>query len=328
MSWISAAWDIALGVLGQVTRPESSIYWVYLSSAFLLALGVYLFESRSGRSLRGALAFCFPREVYGHRSVRHDAVVFAANAIFYSFVLVGPVTGASTFASQKTWALLHQGLGPVANPHAGLGVRVAVTLAVLAVADLAFFLSHIAQHKIPALWEFHKVHHSAPVLVPLTVFRRHPVDVLIERGRTGVFAGVVLGVSAYLTGGGVDGVTVLGVNAGLFLFLVLGFNLQHSHVWLSWGSRLERLFVSPALHQVHHSTDPRHLDKNFGNVFSLWDWLFGTLYLPREKEALRFGLAGEDPGELDGALKLYYVPFLRLALRYLPRRRRSTPGVR
>ncbi len=321
------AWDIFLGVIGQVTEPSSSIYWLYLVGALSLALLVYAFDAKKHASVRGALAFVFPREVYAHRSVRHDVFVFVANTLLYSFLLIGPITAASDWAAQKTWALAQQGFGAVETPSTGLGLRVAVTAFVLVAADLAFYLSHWVQHKVPMLWEFHKVHHSAPVLTPLTVFRRHPVDVFIERGLTGVFAGVVLGVFAYLSGGEVSGVTVLGVNAGLFVFLALGFNLQHSHVWLSWGSRLEHVFVSPSLHQVHHSPEPRHVDKNFGNVFALWDWLFGTLYVPRERERIRFGIAADEAAELDGPLRLYWVPLVRAAGRLRPRgRERRSPA--
>jgi hypothetical protein len=151
------------------------MYWLYLLSALGLALLVYVSRSGPERSLGRSLGFCFPREVHGQPSARRDVAI-------------------------QRW------FGPVANAEPSLGPRLAVTLAVLVIADLAFFLSHLAQHKIRALWEFHKVHHSAEVLFPLTVFR----------------------------------------------------NLQHSHVWLSWGRALEHVFVSPALHQIHNSTGPRH----------------------------------------------------------------------
>jgi sterol desaturase/sphingolipid hydroxylase (fatty acid hydroxylase superfamily) len=58
---------------------------------------------------------------------------------------------------------------------------------------------------------------------------------------------------------------------------------------------LGRLFVSPAHHQVHHSSNPKHFNKNFGSCLALWDWMFGTLYVPqREREPLTFGF-GDHP---------------------------------
>ena len=55
-----------------------------------------------------------------------------------------------------------------------------------------------------------------------------------------------------------------------------------------------KLFQSPAHHQVHHSTDPRHFDKNLGFALAVWDWLFGTLHIPaREREVNHYGVGGE-----------------------------------
>lgn len=69
------------------------------------------------------------------------------------------------------------------------------------------------------------------------------------------------------------------------------------------------------------------MDKNFGNVLSLWDWMFGTLYVPRERERIHFGIAPDEAAELDGPLRLYYVPVLRAFARLRLRVRRSTPDL-
>ena len=65
-------------------------------------------------------------------------------------------------------------------------------------------------------------------------------------------------------------------------------------MWISWGDRLEHVFCSPAQHQIHHSTDPRHHDRNFGGLLSLWDWLFGTLITARTRQQITFGLGAES----------------------------------
>jgi len=201
---LAQVWNDLLGILGQFSTPSSSMYWLYLLSALGLALGVYVVRSGPERSLGRCLGFCFPKRVYAHPSARHDVAIFVLNALFYSYVLVGPVTSLSMLSGQHTWSLLERWRGPVTAAEPSWGLRLAVTVAVLVVADLAFFLSHLAQHEIRLLWEFHKVHHSAEVLFPLTVFRRHPVDVVIERGLTGAMVGGVLGAFGHFTGGGVD----------------------------------------------------------------------------------------------------------------------------
>ena len=58
-------------------------------------------------------------------------------------------------------------------------------------------------------------------------------------------------------------------------------HLQHSHMWISFRGLLGRVFISPAHHQVHHSDNPKHFNTNYGSCLALWDWMFGTLYVPR-----------------------------------------------
>lgn len=141
------------------------------------------------------------------------------------------------------------------------------------------------------LWPFHAVHHSADVLTPLTVMRAHPVENLLRNLLITVVVGVVQAVVLILVLGQIDFVTIGGANALYFLFNALGANLRHSHIWLSYGPVLEHVLISPAQHQVHHSVALEHHDKNYGSIFALWDWAFGTLYIPERAEDLTFGIA-------------------------------------
>ncbi len=325
---LAQAREIAVGIALQPTRPESSIHWLYLSSAFVIALAVYLAGDGRGRaSVLGFLRWLFPGRIYLHRSARHDLGIFVINTLIHSFVLLGPLVAASSASAHGAWQGLHSWLGPVEHPLSGTGWQLAMTVAILVVGDLAFFVSHRLQHRIGWLWEFHKVHHSAEVMNPLTVFRRHPIDVAIERGLSGVMLGGAFGVFAYLSGDQLEALSILGVNAAMFLFLAAGFNLQHSHVWVGWGPVLGRIFVSPASHQIHHSKALRHLDKNFGNVFAFWDWASGSLYLPREREQLELGLGGDEERDYASLLSLYFAPFAKLyrRLRARPRPAAAVP---
>jgi hypothetical protein len=78
---------------------------------------------------------------------------------------------------------------------------------------------------------------------------------------------------------------------------------------LSYGRILEHVLISPSQHQVHHSVDPKHLDKNFGEIFAIWDWIFGTLYIPTSNEELVFGIVDKN-----GRLIEQPHPTLRAAL--------------
>jgi predicted lipoprotein len=112
------------------------------------------------------------------------------------------------------------------------------------------------------------------------------------------------------------------VDAIGFAWTLLGANLRHSHVWLSYGPRMERILLSPAQHQVHHSVDPRHYDRNYGTILSLWDWLGGSLYLTREREQLRFGLSAQDANHGPSAWAAVVSPIWAAARLLVPRVRR------
>ena len=66
-------------------------------------------------------------------------------------------------------------------------------------------------------------------------------------------------------------------------------------MWLRLPEPWSRLVMSPAAHQIHHSVDPAHYGRNLGNALAVWDWLFGTLYLPAAtRERLSFGVPDQD----------------------------------
>lgn len=316
MEWLQRAWELVLGLRQPFLSPSTSIYWGYIASALVLATGAYYARARrTGRSLAGGwFAFIFPRGVYAHRSARHDVGVYAINTLLYSLWIVGYVSGVLMWVARRVYALCGDWFGFPATPVAGVAARVAMTLSLFVLADLAFYVAHVASHKVPWLWAFHKVHHSAPVLTPLTVMRRHPVELLFEPFVTAVLLGAGYGFFAFLSADTLEVYRLFGVSAPLLVFLLAGFNLQHSHIWMSWGAQLNRVFISPASHQIHHSSMPAHIDKNFGNALAIWDWMFGTLHLPRRGERLEIGLGSQAENARHGALwRLYCVPFYDFA---------------
>ena len=175
--------------------------------------------------------------------------------------------------------------------------------------DFGFYLQHYLMHKISFLWEFHKVHHSAEVMTPLTFFRVHPVDWLSMSLVYGLLVGGFQGTYKYFIPYEASLVKIMGFNIITFAFYFMGIHLRHSHIWISYGQILSRIFISPAQHQIHHSLAPRHFDKNLGAIFSLWDWLFGTLYVPKKKEDIQFGLSRGEHKEFSSLWSLYFLPF-------------------
>lgn len=149
-------------------------------------------------------------------------------------------------------------------------------------------------HKIPFLWEFHKIHHSATELNPFTQYRIHPVELIINNAR-GIFVkGVITGIFMYMANGSISLYTFIGVNVFNFLFLFWGANLRHSHVRLKYFNFLEYILISPFQHQIHHSNKPEHYDRNLGSRFAFWDYLFGTLVRSENTGKIEFGLGERE----------------------------------
>ncbi len=160
------------------------------------------------------------------------------------------------------------------------------TVAIFAVSDLSRYWLHRWMHTVPFLWRFHRVHHSARVLNPLTFYRVHPVENLLFGLRYALVAGVVTGGFIYLFGARLGVAQIAGVNLLVFISAFAGANLRHSHLPIRFG-KAERWLVSPAMHQFHHTKEGAQT--NYGGTLALWDRVFGSLVIPDHK-IRRFGL--------------------------------------
>ncbi|MEZ5855569.1 MAG: sterol desaturase family protein [Hyphomicrobiaceae bacterium] len=142
------------------------------------------------------------------------------------------------------------------------------------------------------------MHHSAEVLTPLTNSRVHPIESVLFLNTLAIFLGVTDAVVRWLLGRPAQVMTIANANALVVIFTYLLAHLHHTHVWIAFTGPLGRFFISPAHHQIHHSTNPVHFNKNMGSVLAIWDWLFGTLHLPQAKrERLTFGIGDGEVTE-------------------------------
>tara|TARA_B100001057_G_scaffold30289_1_gene27579 strand:+ start:56 stop:484 length:429 start_codon:yes stop_codon:yes gene_type:complete len=121
----------------------------------------------------------------------------------------------------------------------------------------------------------------------MTVHRTHPVESLINSSRAVLSLGLISGIFVWLFGHGLQVWDILGVNALGFLLTLLGANLRHSHVPFHFGGA-ERLLISPAQHQLHHSI--AHSHPNFGSFLSVWDRFNGTWVAGSEARELSYGI--------------------------------------
>ncbi len=286
------------------------IYWLYLLSAFTIAYGLTLLRKHTDEHTMVTIS---PKAILLHRSSLNDYLFFYTDMLFQgSFILI-LFSSLSFVVSHLTETKLMLWLPALNGSLQGLYAQGVIMTVLLALAgDFALFFAHYLQHKLLWLWEFHKVHHSAEVMTPITVFRMHPVDTLLVLSLGGLLTGLTLGCMTFLVGHAVFFYNVAGVNVILILFFLLGYNLRHSHIWWSWGPLFSRLFISPAQHQIHHSAAPQHFDKNMGFTFAFWDGWFGTLYIPKTREDIVFGLGAEENEKFATFWSLYLMPFITL----------------
>jgi sterol desaturase/sphingolipid hydroxylase (fatty acid hydroxylase superfamily) len=147
--------------------------------------------------------------------------------------------------------------------------------AYLVIGDFIAYWVHRAEHRLRFMWAFHTTHHSQEKLNFATIARFHPVEMIYHN------------LLAYIPmrAMGVEPVAWLPVYLALQLFT----GLQHTQVPWRLGP-LYRLVATPAFHSYHHSIDPAHHDRNFANLFSAWDYVFGTAVPDGAPRPERMGL--------------------------------------
>ena len=314
-----------LGVLGSVIQldQEGEKFWLFLLSAFAVASGIYLWRhyATQGFSFTKLFGFILPPSIYFHKSAVVDYAFYVTSKIVGIFIHFETLFISAGLMGGYSASLLQHAFGPVeSRSEAGLSARFMYTIVMVLAVDMGLFISHYLQHKVPFFWEFHKVHHSAEVLTPITTYRFHPMDLILDGTFTGLLGGMAIGFGSVFYGG-LDEITILNISVIMFAYNLTA-NLRHSHIWLSYGWALSHVFCSPAMHQIHHSYADRHRDKNLGFVFSLWDYLAGTLYVPRAQENLAWGLRNQEHQEYSRVWTLYVLPvkkavhLLRGSIRY------------
>jgi len=146
----------------------------------------------------------------------------------------------------------------------GLPLWVQVVIVILA-SDFLSWFSHWIKHKVKVIWHFHSIHHSQKELNVFTDYRVHPVEKIVSAAirflpmtllelRHGIATGMVW-----------------------WVFTTWHPMIYHANIKANYGL-LKYVIVTPQSHRIHHSVLPEHQDKNFGTIFSFWDYIFGTQY--------------------------------------------------
>ena len=183
---------------------------------------------------------------------------------FFAFLLVF----AADWSNENSFGIIH-----LVNSS----TLVSIILGLLVLDLIGAYLPHLVQHKVKLLWYIHIVHHTDHKVDTTTANRHHP------------FESVVRFLFTFI------GIFVSGAPIGLVLMYqsisVIASQFNHANIQISnkVDKLLSYIIVSPNMHKVHHHFELPYTDSNYGNIFSIWDRIFGT-YLDLDREKLIYGV--------------------------------------
>lgn len=190
------------------------------------------------------------------RGVRwpNNIAIVVIDTVVVRILFPTAAVGLALIAETRGWGLFN---------HLGLAWWINIPLAVI-VLDLAIYAQHVLFHAVPALWRLHRMHHADLEFDVTTGVRFHPVEIVLSMA-------IKLGVVAAL------GTSAVGV---LIFEVLLNATSMFNHGNVRIPAQLDRvlrwLVVTPEMHRVHHSIEPRETNSNFGFNLPWWDRLFGT----------------------------------------------------
>ena len=293
-------------IIDLIFNSKKRIFIGYLITSTIIALCFLIFFIKL--KPYNALKKIFAKKVWCGKSACADYIMIMINQaimLFLSPHLISSLILATFFF--ETFHYLFDNRFYIAISLPTTVITFIYTLCYFLIDDSSKYLVHLALHRIKILWSFHKVHHSAQTLTPFTVLRTHPIEAVLFFLRSSLVQAITIATAVFFFGSQMSLITILGVNIIVFIFNVFGANLRHSHICISYGRVIENIFISPAQHQIHHSTNPKHLNKNLGSVLAIWDILGKTHYSHKKGEKISFGIETEhNPHTLKS---LYIKPF-------------------
>lgn len=225
---------------------------------------------------------------------RHAGVnfFFTFTTILVNFTMAFLLVAASAWVVEANFGLVQ---------WLSLPVWATAIVGLLLLDLIGAYLAHWTEHRIPVLWRFHLVHHTDQHVDTTTANRHHPGESVIRFFFT-TLAVFIVGAPLWL----------------VFLYQSMSVVLsQFNHANITVPGWLDRtlgaLFVTPNMHRVHHHYQLPLTDTNYGNIFSVWDRLFGT-YAVADNRSLVYGvdthMDAEDHGHLG---RMLAIPFQKKA---------------
>jgi sterol desaturase/sphingolipid hydroxylase (fatty acid hydroxylase superfamily) len=229
--------------------------------AFILAGGIAFFWLVEG----GIPLFRFGYNKWKHAGLN---LFFTLTTIIINFAFATLIVRGSDWSIQHEWGLL---------PWLGLSGWTQLIVGLLLLDLVGAYFIHWIEHKIKVLWKFHMIHHADTMVDTTTANRHHPGE--------SVFRAIFT----------LQGVLICGAPMWLVMLyqsisaLLSQFNHANIRLPKSLDRAISYIIVSPDMHKIHHHVTRPQTDSNFGNIFAIWDRIFGTFNVT-PIEQIQYGL--------------------------------------
>ena len=250
-------------------------------SAILIG-GIFLFWVMEGV----IPLFKFQYNKYRHAGINLLFTLFTA---IIGFGLAGVLYYTSNWVTVNEFGLLH---------IADIPLWVKIIVGVMLLDFIGAWLVHWVEHKVKWMWKFHLIHHTDTTVDVTTGLRHHPGETVFR-----IFFTIL-------------GVFLIGVPIGIvMLYQSLSVLFAHiTHANINMPRKVDRaisyVFVTPNMHKVHHHYTQPLTDTNYGNIFAIWDRIFGTYAYVEDPKSLKYGIDTHmDPEENDRIGNLLKIPF-------------------
>ncbi len=273
-------------LMGSFSDPDHILYWLYFVIASVAAGVFFILKKHEFKLFKDILKqesfraeLIFDIKSYGMKLILETCIIVFLGFKLYNIPKEKIMTLIESVGIPQLSFIQLQG-------YEGASIQAAFYFLLW---DFSAYFSHYLMHTWKPLWSFHQYHHRAHQLNPMTKYRIHPVSAVLQTSiRTIV---ILFGTSLFLLFFRPD--SFMPFVATTIIYRVLWnplAHLRHSPIPISYGPTLSRFLVSPQMHQIHHSRDPKHFNKNFAVIFSFWDALFKTQYIPDPNEKVEFGM--------------------------------------
>lgn len=229
----------------------------------------------------------FPKKYKKYKHAGLNLILTAFNSII-ALSFAGLLIATSLFVNEKELGLIH---------WLNLPLWANIIIGVLILDFTGAFLIHWIEHKVKWMWKFHIIHHSDTNVDVTTGLRHHPGEFVFRMTFT------VLGVA--LSGASIVIIMIYQTLSALFT------HLTHANIDMGKVDKiLSYIFVTPNMHKMHHHYKLPLTDRNFGNIFSIWDRVLGTFIRQDKVKNITYGIDTHiEQKEHENLGNLLKIPF-------------------